>query len=139
MSLSRSGLFRCLWFLFLGVSVLGRAPDAIEKDAQTENRRVTVADMIEMTRWADRDYFLGGESRGRIGLFSPDRKQFIVAVKKGNIERNTVDYSLLLFRTISVFQSPKPQVVLKMSSSSGCVSQRETGRNTGNLQYKCKD
>jgi dipeptidyl aminopeptidase/acylaminoacyl peptidase len=117
-SLSRSGLFRCLWFLLLGVSVLGRAPDAKEKDAQAENRRVTVADMIEMTRWADRDYFLGGESRGRVGLFSPDRKQFIVAVKKGNVERNTVDYSLLLFRTNSVFQSPKPQVLVKMSSSS---------------------
>ena len=74
--------------------------------------------MIEMTRWADHDYFLGGESRGRIGLFSPDRKRFIIVVKKGNIERNTVDYSLLLFRTKSVFQSPKPQVLLKMSSSS---------------------
>jgi hypothetical protein len=116
--LSRSGLFRCLWFLLLGVQVFARASRANEKDSQAENRRVTVPDTIEMTQWADRDYFLGGESRGRIGLFSPDRKQFIVVVKKGNIERNTVDYSLLLFRTNSVFQSPKPQVLLKMSSSS---------------------
>jgi dipeptidyl aminopeptidase/acylaminoacyl peptidase len=91
---------------------------ANEKDSRPEHRRVTVADTIEMTRWADRDYFLGGESHGRIGLFSPDRKQFVIVVKKGNIERNTVDYSLLLFRTNSVFQSPKPQVLLKMSSSS---------------------
>ena len=118
MSLSRSGLVRRLWFLLLGVSVFARASHANEKDSQAESRRVTVADMIEMTRWADHDYFLGGESRGRIGLFSPDHKQFIVVVKKGNIERNTVDYSLLLFRTNSVFKSPKPQVLLKMSSSS---------------------
>ena len=118
MSLSRSALFRCLWFLLLGVSVFARASHANEKDSQAEKHRVTVADMIEMTQWADRDYFLGGESRGRIGPFSPDRKQFIVVVKKGNIERNTVDYSLLLFRTNSVIQSPKPQVLLKMSSSS---------------------
>jgi hypothetical protein len=117
-SLSRSGLFRCFWFVLLGVSVFARASRANERDSQAESRRVTVADMIEMTRWADHDYFLGGESRGRISLFSPDRKQFIVLVKKGNIERNTVEYSLLLFRTKSVFQSPKPQVLLKMSSSS---------------------
>lgn len=118
MSLSRSGLFRCLWFLLLGVSVVAGASHANEKDSQAEKRRVTVPDTIEMMQWADHDYFLGGESRGRIGLFSPDRKQFIVTVKKGNIERNTVDYSLLLFRTNSVFQSPKPQVLVKMSSSS---------------------
>jgi hypothetical protein len=117
-SLSGARLIRCLWFLVLGLPICARASDANEKDSQAENRRVTVADTIEMTRWADRDYFLGGESRGRIGLFSPDRAQFLVVLQKGNIARNTVDYSLLLFRTKSLFQSPKPQVLLKMSSSS---------------------
>ena len=116
--MSRARLFRCLWFLLLEVSILICVSHANEKASQAEKRRVTVTDMIEMTRWADHDYFLGGESRGRIGLFSPDRKRFIVVVKKGNIERDTVDYSLLLFRTNSVFQSPKPHVLLKMSSSS---------------------
>jgi hypothetical protein len=118
LSLSGTRLVHCLWYLLVGVPVFARAFPANEKDSQREKRRVTVADTIEMTRWADRDYSLGGESRGRIGLFSPDRTQFVVLLKKGNIERNTVDYSLLLFRTESLFRSPKPQVLLKMSSSS---------------------
>ena len=83
-----------------------------------ERRRVTVADAIEMTRWADRDYFLGGNPDGRVGLFSPNGKQFLVVVKKGNIDRNTNDFLLLLFRTSGVFESPAPQVLLTMSSSS---------------------
>jgi hypothetical protein len=117
-SRNESGSLRCIRLLLLGVSVIACASHATGADSQAENRRVTVRDMIAMTRWADHDYFLGGESRGRVGLFSPDQKQFIVVMKKGNIERNTVDFSLLLFRTNSVFQSPKPEVLLKMSSSS---------------------
>lgn len=79
---------------------------------------MTVADAIQMRRWADPGYFLGGEPDGPVGLFSPDGKQFIIVVKRGNLEHNTNEYSLLLFRTSAMVQSEKPQVVLTMSSSS---------------------
>jgi dipeptidyl aminopeptidase/acylaminoacyl peptidase len=71
-----------------------------------------------MTRWADREYFLGGQADGRVGLFSPDGKRFVILVRKGNLERNTNEYSVLLFRTGDVFRPLKPQLVLTMSSAS---------------------
>src|SRR5207253_6514552 len=53
-----------------------------------------------------------------LALFSPDGRRFIVLLKKGNLERNTVDYSVYLFETASVFNSPKPKLLLTMASSS---------------------
>jgi dipeptidyl aminopeptidase/acylaminoacyl peptidase len=39
-------------------------------------------------------------------------------VRKGNLEQNTNEYSLLLWQTANVFRSPDPETVLTMSSSS---------------------
>ena len=77
---------------------------------------MTVADAIEMRR-AESDHF-SDELGNCTGPFSPDGKQFIVVTYKGNIERNTVEYSLLLFQTKDALRSPKPQPLLTMSSSS---------------------
>jgi dipeptidyl aminopeptidase/acylaminoacyl peptidase len=116
--LRRSELSRCVWLLLLAVVAHACDARADERASPSESRRVTVPDMIQMTRWADREYFLGGESTGRVGLFSPDHRHFIMVLKRGNIARNTVDYSLLLFRTSTVFRRPAPRVLLRMSSSS---------------------
>ena len=50
--------------------------------------------------------------------FSPDGKHFVVILKKGNLEANTNEYSLVLFQTAEVFQSPEPQVLVSLASSS---------------------
>jgi dipeptidyl aminopeptidase/acylaminoacyl peptidase len=71
-----------------------------------------------MTRWADRNYFLGGEFDRDVAVFSRDNKQFLVLLRRGNITRNTNEYSLLLFRTNDAFRLLAPQVLLTMSSSS---------------------
>ena len=71
-----------------------------------------------MTRFADPNYTAGGSSRGVVAQFSPDGKRFVVLVKRGNVERNTNEYSLLLFRTAEAFHSPTPEVLITMSSSS---------------------
>ncbi len=68
--------------------------------------------------WADTEYFLGGEPDHRVGLFSPNGEHFIVVVRRGNVENNTNEYSLLLFQTKDVFKTTKPEVLLTMSSSS---------------------
>jgi dipeptidyl aminopeptidase/acylaminoacyl peptidase len=83
-----------------------------------EKLSITVANTIEMTRLADPDYFVGGASEGRVAHFSPDGKSFLVVLEKGDLQRNTNQFSLLLFRTDSVFRSPKPDLLLTMSSSS---------------------
>ena len=50
--------------------------------------------------------------------FSPDGKHFVVILKKGNLEANTNEYSLVLFQTAEVFQSPEPRVLVSLVSSS---------------------
>ncbi len=53
-----------------------------------------------------------------IATFSPDAKEFIVVAHKGNLEKNTNDYSLLLFHSADAFHSPRPQVLLTLASTS---------------------
>src|SRR6266704_2023967 len=86
--------------------------------ANEAKRRITVKDTIEMTEFADRGYFLGGAPESPVAIFSPDGKQFLVRLKKGDVERNAVKYWLLLFRSSEVFRSPCGQVLVEMSSSS---------------------
>ncbi|MGA8429228.1 MAG: hypothetical protein WB729_05375 [Candidatus Sulfotelmatobacter sp.] len=81
-------------------------------------RPVTVPDFIQMTRFGDPRYIDGAPSNGLVAKFSPDGKRFVVVLRKGNIETNTNEYSLILFETDEVFHSPNPRVLLSMSSSS---------------------
>jgi Tol biopolymer transport system component len=81
-------------------------------------RPVTVADSIQMTRLGDPSYTDGAPSKGIVAKFSPDGKQFLAILKKGNLEANTNEYSLVLFQTAEVFQSPEPRVLVTLASSS---------------------
>src|SRR5208282_1432265 len=103
---------------FVAATCMACAQTGRESPHGTEKRRVTVADVIRMTRLADPDYFSGQSSQGRVAQFSPDGKRFIVVLKKGNLERNTTEFSVLLFHTSGVFGSPGAKPLLKMSSSS---------------------
>ena len=87
-------------------------------------RPVTIVDTIEMTKLADPIYWGGGSSAGRVAQFSPDGTKFVVVLKKGNLENNTNEYSILLWRTNEVFRSPKPDVLLTMVSSSNRLAVR---------------
>src|SRR5712692_1131787 len=81
-------------------------------------RPVTVADSIRMTRLGDVRYTDGAPSKGIVAKFSPDGNHFVVILKKGNLETDTNEYSLVLFQTAEVFQSPDPQVLVSLASSS---------------------
>jgi dipeptidyl aminopeptidase/acylaminoacyl peptidase len=78
--------------------------------AEFSKRPLRVEDAIGMTRLAAPDQ--------KVALFSPDRNRFLVLIKKGNLERNTNDFSLLLYQTEEVLHSPAKYVLVKMSSSS---------------------
>lgn len=54
-------------------------------------RPVTVTDAIEMTHFENLN---GAEA----ALFSPDKEKFLILTRKGDVEKNTNRYSLLLFR-----------------------------------------
>jgi dipeptidyl aminopeptidase/acylaminoacyl peptidase len=81
-------------------------------------RPITVADAIGMIRLADPDYFHSGSSKGRVAQFSPDGKRFVVALRRGNLDKNVNEFSLLLFQSADVFSSSRPDRLLTMSSSS---------------------
>jgi dipeptidyl aminopeptidase/acylaminoacyl peptidase len=104
-----------LFFLIVLLSAGGAGVEA--QTTIRQKRLATVADSIRMTRWVDRGYFVGG-APGPVGLFSPDHAHFVVIVKKGDLEHNSNEYSLLLFTAKDVFNHPRPRVLVKMSSTS---------------------
>src|SRR5258708_2344680 len=71
-----------------------------------------------MTRFGDPTYTAGGSSKGIVAKFSPDTTQFVTVLRKGNLENNTNEYSLLLFRIADLFHSPAPHVLASLASSS---------------------
>jgi dipeptidyl aminopeptidase/acylaminoacyl peptidase len=109
---------RCLNSTLTVIFLLATAPSGAAQDIKAGRRTVTVSDAIEMSVWADPQYFADGSPGGRVGLFSPKGDQFIVVVRRGNLKVNTNEYSLLLFRTKDAFNNPKPKILATMSSSS---------------------
>ncbi|HKV80551.1 MAG TPA: hypothetical protein VJP02_20540 [Candidatus Sulfotelmatobacter sp.] len=71
-----------------------------------------------MTTLGDSDYRAGASSYGGIAKLSPDGKKAVIVLRKGNLEQNTNEYSLVIWDTKTVFTSPSPNVALTMSSSS---------------------
>lgn len=82
---------------------------------EASKRAITVADCVAMTRLESRPYFADRSSPAH---FSPDGKRFVVVLMRGNLRQNTNDFSLLLYQTADAFHSPKPDALVKMSSSS---------------------
>lgn len=118
--MNRSIAALCLWCALSGaVALFTRAEAAQGREFSSDGKRpITVADAIEMTRLADPSYFLTGSSQGRVALFSPDGRRFVVLLRKADLRKNVNTFSLLLFQTAQAFHSPKPDLLLRMSSSS---------------------
>jgi dipeptidyl aminopeptidase/acylaminoacyl peptidase len=106
--------------LFFQLALGFLAPLVVEPQSHTAatQRRVVVADAIEMTRLEAPQYFSGRASTGLVAHFSPDGSRFVVLLRKGNLEHDSNDVSLVVFETAGVLRSPRPDVLLKMSSTS---------------------
>ena len=89
-----------------------------ERTTTPEKRSVTVADTIRMTRVAGRSGYPSFRPKSGFAVFSPDGKHFAIVVARGNIEKNTNDYSLLIFRTADVSDGGVPRTLVSLSSSS---------------------
>src|SRR6185437_5315980 len=85
------------------------------QDRRLAKTPISIADSIGMTTLAIDDF---GNATNQIAHFTPNGERFVLLLKKGNLERNTNDYSALLYRTADAIRAPKPEVLLKMSSSS---------------------
>src|ERR1700730_6541293 len=99
-------------------STIAAAQSKANPEAHAMKRAVTVADSIPTTRFGDPFYADGGSANGIVGKFSPNGEQFVVLLKKGNLQDNTNEYSLVLFKTAEAFHSPAPRTLVSMSSSS---------------------
>jgi len=81
-------------------------------------RLIEVTDAIRMWRLADPEYEGGLLSFGRVATLSPDHRRFVIVLKRGNIEQNTNEYSMLMWDTAGLFQAARHTVLITMSSSS---------------------
>lgn len=60
----------------------------------------------------------GGTLDRNFAIFSPDGSKFLITLKRGNLHNNSNEYSLLLYHTGQLFRSPRPVLLVSMSSSS---------------------
>lgn len=97
----------------------------LEVPTRNENRHpdaipVTVKDAIRMTRIAGLRAMLhtGGGSTENFASYSLDGKRFALVTKKGNLQRNANDYSLLVYTAGEVFSHPRPRTLVSFASSS---------------------
>jgi dipeptidyl aminopeptidase/acylaminoacyl peptidase len=106
--------------LLAGMVVTILVPLSVQCQRQQSVTRQSIAveDAIAMTRLGAGEYFAGVPSKGLVAHFSPDGKLFVVVLRKGNLDLNSNDFSLLLYHTADVFRSPKPDLLAKLSSSS---------------------
>ena len=107
------------WFLFEGHALAQKASDnlALSAGRTPPHRAVTVADAIGMSRFLRFDEE-GLASKDDAALFSPDGSRFLILEERGDLERNTRMYSLLLFHSDTALQSPQPHLLVSFSSSS---------------------
>ncbi len=107
------------WLLFLAISAVAASLPAIAQPTLLERSRdVTVDDAIEMVRPASQDYFVGADIGHSIAQFSPDKKHFLVVLRKGVLSDSSNEYAVYLFRTDTVFRSPTPRVIARLRSVS---------------------
>jgi dipeptidyl aminopeptidase/acylaminoacyl peptidase len=84
-------------------------------------RRPTVADLVEMTRVAGSSnarLSYSGSLSVDVAFFSPDRKRFALVLKRGNLRRNTNDYSLFVFDIRNGLKTIRRKHLVSFSSSS---------------------
>lgn len=102
-------------------TVVAGARDENYRRPQRVGRRATPADMIEMTRVAGSSYArssYSGSLSADFAFYSPNRKRFAVVLKKGNLSRNTNDYSLFVFDIGHGLQAVERKRLVSFSSSS---------------------
>ena len=72
----------------------------------------------QLTRPAMVSDSIGMVQVGTPATFSPDGKEFVVVTRRGNLAKNTNDFSLLLFHSARVVRLARREVLLTLSSGS---------------------
>lgn len=78
-------------------------------------RSATVPDAISMTTLGDRFHRISGHD---LVHFSPDGSKFAFVTQKGDLETDTVEFSLWVFKTAAALTAPHAALVVTFSTSS---------------------
>jgi dipeptidyl aminopeptidase/acylaminoacyl peptidase len=112
---------RILAELFIGCAALcvtAQTPTPAGRDSAISKRPVRVADVIGMTQIGDRSYLDVFTRKGNVAQFSPDGSKFAFVTQKGDLKSDTVEFSLLIFKTADAFSSPHAEVAATFAASS---------------------
>jgi dipeptidyl aminopeptidase/acylaminoacyl peptidase len=95
--------------------------------AQSDNKiPITVDDAIAMTRLAEHRYFQGATASDvPVAYFSPNQKQFVIILRKGNLTHGSNEYTMYLLQSDEVLRSPQPIVALKIESTTNSPAMSE--------------
>src|SRR5439155_18661541 len=106
------------WFTLAAGVLFGTGPRTIAGAQRPDIRLVrpmTVADLVTMATFGSEPH---GYAPRDIDVTSPDGRLHAVVVKRGDVAHNTNVFALLLFRTDHLFDSPAPDTLLMLSSTS---------------------
>lgn len=101
--------------LLLGVLSPASVHSQFESTRETK-RPFSIADLIQMTSLGGAGYLGGDSSQDSAARYSLDKKHFVVILRRGNISKNTNDYTIFLWHTAAL-RNP-PEALLTLSSSS---------------------
>jgi len=76
---------------------------------------LTVSDIVGMTTIGSRVQGYGDED---YDVVSPDGAHVAVVVKRGDVERNTIDYALMVFKSTDLMRHPAPDTVVALACGS---------------------
>ncbi len=122
-SFNSRDILRLLLILVLALCpvITAKCQTTEQRDPQSANggkRVVTVADAVTMSEVVDPTTGNIPGSSDDVPLFSPDGKKVVILVRQGNLEKNTNDYSILLWNTSDLVHSRTPEKLAILSSSS---------------------
>lgn len=120
--------------IFSGIFMTTLSP-ADGASSTRSKRLVTVRDAITATKLGLPDSILSGDVSDLAAIFSPDRQRFLVVLKRGNLENNTNDFSVLLYETADVLKAPAPRTLFTMSSSSNHEAIRDIKWQDGSQTF----
>ncbi len=107
-SVGRAAALHCQ---MLPVGAAGR-PDARDMHI------ATVVDAIRMAKLVYPSTEPSQSSPDDVALFSPDGKRVVVLLRRGDLQKNTNDYFLLMWSTGQLFRGHNPDTLLLLASSS---------------------
>jgi hypothetical protein len=108
------GVIQLCWVIIFVVHIAAASNAEEVRQPRQGIRPASIADSIRMRLVGNLTAEF--DPKAPPASFSPNGKQVLILTRKGNIEKDAIDYELLLFRSDEVFNSPRARTLLARSS-----------------------